>query len=67
MDTVSERNSTVKEESDKEYTGAYYLHGKPEILVGKSNSLRHPVWEGFRKTGFVWMRCNCSTLFGLFS
>ena len=41
--------------------------GNPGNLVGKSNGSRPPVWEGFRKTGFVLMRCNFSTLFGLFS
>ena len=41
--------------------------GKQEILVGKSNGLRHFVWEPSENMGCDLRQCNFSTLFCLFS
>ena len=41
--------------------------GKPEIRVGKSNGLRHFVWEPSENMGCDLRQCNFSSLFSLFS
>ena len=41
---------------------------KPEIRFGKSNGSRHsPYWEASEEMDCNLRRCNCSTLFSLFS
>ena len=40
--------------------------GKPEILVGKSNGLRHFVWGASENMGGDLRRCNFPILFSLF-
>ena len=40
--------------------------GKPEILVGKSNGLRHSVWGASENMGGDLRRCNFPILFSLF-
>ena len=40
--------------------GSYHFHGKPEILVGKSNDSRHSVWEASENMDCDLRRCQPS-------